>query len=70
MIQGIFDASGQKLIFCPVIDGPPDKKVTCASLYALEDDLNAGIKRSFDIPDAVRGADISCARNAKDLQKL
>jgi hypothetical protein len=59
-IQGFFDAEGQKLIFCPVVDGPPDQRVACMSLYALDDDLKAGIKRSFDVPDAIRGAEIAC----------
>jgi hypothetical protein len=69
-LQGIFDANGQKLIFCPLVGGPPDKRVACASLYALEDDLAAGVKRTFEVPDAVRGADITCAYKAEKLQKL
>lgn len=59
-IQGFFDVEGQKLIFCPVVDGPPDQRIACMSLYALDDDLKAGIKRSFDVPDAIRGAEIMC----------
>lgn len=69
-ILGIFDSQGQKLIFCPVVDGPPDKRVACTSLYALDEDLKAGIKRTFDIPAAVRGASITCAYREEALQKL
>jgi hypothetical protein len=67
---GIFDTQGQKLIFCPFVDGPPDKRVACTSLYALDDDLKAGIKRTFDVPAALRGAEITCAYDQKALQKL
>jgi hypothetical protein len=69
-IQGIFDADGQKLIFCPVIDGPPDKRIACSSLYALDEDLKLGIKRTFDVPGAIRGSEISCAYNAGLLKPL
>ncbi|HEX2752615.1 MAG TPA: hypothetical protein VHP34_05830 [Alphaproteobacteria bacterium] len=68
--QGVLDNPGQKMVFCPVREGPPDKRITCASLYVLEDDLNLGIRRTFDIPDAARGSHISCAFDVKNLQKL
>lgn len=69
-IMGFFDAEGQKLIFCPVVEGPPDKRVACTSLYALDEDLNAGIKRTFDVPAAIRGGEITCAYEEKKLQKI
>jgi hypothetical protein len=69
-IVGIFDADGQKLIFCPKVDGPPGKRIACFSLYVLDDDLNMGIKRTFDVPAAIRGAEITCAYETSKLQKL
>lgn len=68
--QGMFDSAGQKMLFCPVRSGPPDQRIPCASLYMLEDDLEAGVKRTFDIPDAVRGGGISCAYDRARLPKL
>lgn len=68
--QGVLDNAGQKMVFCPVREGPPGKRITCASLYVLEDDLNLGIRRTFDIPDAARGSHITCAFDPKNLQKL
>ncbi|HYD19342.1 MAG TPA: hypothetical protein VEF76_12775 [Patescibacteria group bacterium] len=68
--QAMFDLEGQKLLFCPVVQGDPDDKVACASIYALDDDLQAGIKRTFDIPDAVRGGAITCAYKTENLKKL
>lgn len=68
--QGVLDKAGQKMVFCPVRSGPPDQRILCGSLYALDDDLDAGIKRTFDIPDAVRGATISCATERSHLLKL
>lgn len=68
--QGFFDLDGQKLIFCPVVAGDPDERISCASIYALDDDLQMGIKRTFDIPDTLRGGQISCAYDTAKLQKL
>ena len=68
--QGYFDEAGQKMIFCPIVSGPPDKRIPCASLYALDDDLNLGIKRTFDLPGAIRGANITCAFRKEKLRKL
>jgi hypothetical protein len=69
-MQGLFDKEGQKIIFCPVVEGPPDARIACTSLYALDDDLAAGLKRTFDIPELVRGASITCAFAAENLKKL
>jgi hypothetical protein len=68
--QALFDLEGQRIVFCPIVDGPPDERVSCASIYALEDDLMAGIKRTFDIPDAVAGSSITCAYDQERFQKL
>lgn len=68
--QGVLDSAGQKMLFCPVCSGPPGQRIVCASLYMLEDDLQAGVKRTFDIPDAVRGGTISCAYDRARLLKL
>lgn len=70
VFQGTLDSAGQKMLFCPVRSGPPDQRIVCASLYMLEDDLQAGVKRTFDIPDAVRGGAISCAYDRARLLKL
>lgn len=69
-LQGYFDAEGQKIIFCPVVDAPPEARISCSSIYALDDDLQMGIKRTFDVPDAVRGGSITCAYAKEKLQKL
>ncbi len=68
--QGLYDRAGQKMLFCPVRTGAPDERILCGSLYALEDDLQFGIKRTFDVPDAIMGATISCASDRKRLMKL
>jgi hypothetical protein len=69
-MQGLFDKDGQKIIFCPVVQGPPDARIACTSLYALDDDLQAGLKRTFDVPELVRGAAITCAFAAENLKDL
>lgn len=69
-IQAFFDHEGQKIIFCPVVEGPPDQRIACASLYALDADLNEGIKRTFDIPSALSGGSITCAYQLTKLRKL
>jgi hypothetical protein len=69
-IQALFDGSGQKLIFCPFLSVEQDQRISCSSLYALEDDLNDGIKRTFDIPSAVRGGSITCAFAQEKLRPL
>jgi hypothetical protein len=69
-VRGYFDASGQKVIFCPFINAPAGQKVSCASLYALDEDLREGIKRTFDIPAVLRGGAITCAYDQKNLRML
>jgi hypothetical protein len=66
--QAFFDSAGQKMLFCPLISGPPDRRVSCTSIYALDEDLDAGIKRTFDIPHAIEGGVISCAYSADALR--
>ncbi len=68
--QALFDLEGQRIVFCPVVEGAPDERISCASIYALDDDLQAGIKRTFDIPDSVAGSSITCAYNEDHFQKL
>jgi len=70
MFQAMFDLEGQRIVFCPLVGGRPDERVSCASIYALEDDLRMGIKRTFDIPDAVRGSSITCAYDKGRFRKL
>ena len=77
-IQALFDGSGQKMIFCPFLNvspassatSAPDRRISCASLYTLDDDLRDGIKRTFDIPAAVRGGAITCAYQHDRLRSL
>ncbi|MCE9508235.1 MAG: hypothetical protein K8R48_08010 [Alphaproteobacteria bacterium] len=69
-IQALFDNSGQKLIFCPVVNAQPGQRIPCSSLYAMEDDLTGGIKRTFDIPNALRGGAITCAYQQANLKPL
>lgn len=69
-LQGILDRAGQKLIFCPVRTGAPDQQIACNSLYALDDDLATGIRRTFDIPDAVTGSVIVCGSDPSHLPPL
>lgn len=69
-IRVLYDGAGQKMIFCPYLVAQPGANITCSSLYALEDDLRDGIKRTFDIPQAVRGGAISCAYEAARLKSL
>ena len=69
-IQVFFDKCGQKLLFCPVTEVTPDQLISCASLYALKEDLHQGIKRTFNIPDAVRDGTIACAFLQEKLKAL
>ncbi|TVQ84330.1 MAG: hypothetical protein EA357_03235 [Micavibrio sp.] len=56
-----FDRGGQRLVFCPrAQDFQKADRIACYSIYALEDDFKPGIKRTFDVPDAVRGSALSC----------
>lgn len=66
--QSWYGEKTQEMLFCPVVDGPPDKKIPCAGIYALDEDLDAGIKRTFDIPGAVEGGVLTCARSPDQLK--
>lgn len=66
-IQAIFDHEGQKLVFCPLVDAAPGQQIPCASIYTLDDDLDMGIKRTFDVPDAVASGTITCAHSVSRL---
>lgn len=69
-LQGIFDHAGQKLVFCPIVAGPAGQQIACASYYALDDDFAMGIRRTFDVPKAIIGAELSCGYDATRLPKL
>ena len=62
---GRFDESGQKLVFCPYLEVAVGEKIPCASFYTLEEDLEIGIRRTFDVPKAVRGGYLSCKYGPK-----
>ena len=56
-----FDPDGQKMVFCPETEeAGRGTRIPCYSIYALEDDFDAGIKRTFDVPKAVRGSEMTC----------
>ena len=60
-IQVRFDPEGQKMVFCPEkIDAQKGDRISCTSIYALEDDFVAGIKRTFDVPKTIRGSALQC----------
>ncbi|MBU6475539.1 MAG: hypothetical protein KGL10_00035 [Alphaproteobacteria bacterium] len=69
-LQALFDKRGQKLLFCPTIEGAADGRIACASIYALQSDLDAGIKRTFDVPEAERDGDITCAYTEDRLRSF
>ncbi len=61
VLQARFDDNGQKMVFCPVReDLPPEARITCASIYALEDDFKMGIKRTLDVPQSLRSGILRC----------
>lgn len=70
VMRGYYDEAGQKMVFCPLQQGPPDQVIECQSLYALNEDLSVGIKRTFDVPDAIQGGHISCAYDQANIQPL
>lgn len=61
-----FDPDGQKMVFCPETEeAGKGTRIPCYSIYALEDDFDAGIKRTFDVPKAVRGSEMTCKTAGK-----
>lgn len=69
--QGLFDWKGQKITFCPETKGlAAGEKISCTSIYALDEDLSAGIKRTLDVPAVIRGGGVSCASSPDKIQKL
>ena len=52
------------------INAAPSQRISCTSLYALEEDLQDGIKRTFDIPSVLRGGAITCAYSQEKLRPL
>lgn len=69
-LMGYFDRAGQKILFCPQVSASSGGKIACASLYALDEDLNMGIRRTFDVPDMVVSGQITCAYDKRHLKKL
>lgn len=63
-IEVHFADNGQKLTFCAA-EEPEEGDILCASLYALENDFALGIKRTLDVPDAIRGGTIECKYHAQ-----
>lgn len=69
-IQIFFDKCGQKMVFCPVTDFAQGKRISCASMYALKEDLEQGIKRTFNVPSVIRDGTISCAFLQEKMKSL
>lgn len=69
-LMGFFDKPGQKILFCPQVSAPASERIPCASLYALDDDLAMGIRRTFDVPDMVASGEISCSYDKSHLRNL
>ena len=69
-MRAYYDEPGQKMIFCPVLSAAPGGVIDCASLYAMNQDIADGIKRTFDVPDAIQNAHISCAFDQTRLLPL
>jgi hypothetical protein len=69
-LMGYFDHDGQKILFCPQVNTPAGGRIACASLYALDDDLSMGIRRTFDVPDMVMSGQITCSYDKSHLKKL
>ena len=69
-IQVFFDECGQKMLFCPVTNAAPGQLISCASMYALKEDLEQGIKRTFNVPSVIRDGTISCAFLQEKMKSL
>jgi hypothetical protein len=69
-LRGYYDEPGQKMVFCPLRDGPPDTVIECHSLYAMNEDIAVGIKRTFEVPKAILSGHISCAFDQARIQPL
>ena len=59
-LQAEVDATGQQIVFCPVVSAPASAKRVCASVYALPDDFKMGLKRNFSIEGSLHGAVLKC----------
>lgn len=69
-MRAYYDEPGQKMIFCPTVSASADGVIDCASLYAMNEDLRDGIKRTFEVPNGVMSGHISCAYDQNTLRPL
>ncbi len=69
-MRAYYDEPGQKMIFCPTVATSADGVIDCASLYAMNEDLMDGIKRTFEVPNGVMSGHISCGYDQQTLRPL
>lgn len=69
-MRAYYDEPGQKMIFCPTTTTNPDGVIDCHSIYAMNEDLRDGIKRTFEVPHAVLSGHISCGYDQNNLRPL
>lgn len=69
-LRAYYDEPGQKMIFCPTVTNNPDGVIDCASIYAMNEDLNDGIKRTFELPNGIQSGHISCGYDQNNLRPL
>lgn len=69
-MRAYYDEPGQKMIFCPTVSTSADGVIDCASLYAMNEDLRDGIKRTFEVPNGVMSGHISCGYDQARLLPL
>jgi hypothetical protein len=69
-LEGWANRDRQQLVFCPAPEAgaAPTQKLSCAAFYVLDDDLAAGIKRTFDVPRTIEGASLTCANSPDRLK--
>ncbi len=69
-MRAYYDEPGQKMIFCPTVSRSADGVIDCASIYAMNEDLRDGIKRTFEVPNGVMSGHISCGYDQNALRPL
>ncbi len=70
LFQIILNNEGQKILFCPILNSSPGRKVNCQSLYFLEDDLEVGFRRTINLYGVIKESTVTCSYNAEHLKKL
>ncbi len=68
--QVILNNEGQKILFCPILNLSSNDRVSCQSLYFLEDDLESGFRRTINLPNVIKESAVTCSYRAENLKKL